>query len=465
MARAKPYRRWVAENKMSVRGLFSEINPSDVPEDILVQQKRFGYSAEDLSIILQPMAKNGAEPIGSMGNDAALAVLSDKPQPLFNYFKQLFAQVTNPPIDPIREELVMSLTTYIGNHGNILEETPEQAHLIKIPRPIVTEDEIRRFENIGDKAFKAKVLKMQFPLGGDGSVLEAALQNLAGDAVRAVQDNYDIIVLSDKNIDWGYVPIPSLLATAAVNRALVEAGVRPEIGLIVQSGEVREVMHFALLLGYGATVINPYLAFQSLTSMCHSGDLDVDPVTAAANYVKAVDKGLLKIMSKMGISTLRSYRSAQIFEAVGLNHELVEKFLPGTASRIEGIGLEEIAREVGERQNIAFADASKVLQSGGQYAFRKEGEKHLWTPQSLATFRQAVQGGDYEKFKAYSKLINDQSERQATLRGLFKFKQTTPIDISEVESRESIIKHFVAGAMSLGSLSPEAHETDRKSVV
>ncbi len=459
VARAKPYRRWVAENKMSVRGLFSEINPSDVPDDILVQQKRFGYSAEDLSIILQPMAKNGAEPIGSMGNDAALAVLSDKPQPLFNYFKQLFAQVTNPPIDPIREELVMSLTTYIGNHGNILEETPEQAHLIKIPRPIVTEDEIRRFENIGDKAFKAKVLKMQFPLGGDGSVLEAALQNLAGDAVRAVQDNYDIIVLSDKNIDWGYVPIPSLLATACVNRALVEAGVRPEIGLIVQSGEVREVMHFALLLGYGATVINPYLAFESITNMCHNGDLDVAPVTAAANYVKAVDKGLLKIMSKMGISTLRSYRSAQIFEAVGLNHELIEKFLPGTASRIEGIGLEEIAREVGERQKIAFADASKVLQSGGQYAFRKEGEKHLWTPQSLAAFRQAVQGGDYEKFKVYSKLINDQSERQATLRGLFKFKQTTPIDISEVESRESIVKHFVAGAMSLGSLSPEAHET------
>ena len=459
VARAKPYRRWVAENKMSVRGLFSEINPSDVPEDILVQQKRFGYSAEDLSIILQPMAKNGAEPIGSMGNDAALAVLSDKPQPLFNYFKQLFAQVTNPPIDPIREELVMSLTTYIGNHGNILEETPEQAHLIKIPRPIVTEDEIRRFENIGDKAFKAKVLKMQFPLGGNGEVLEAALQNLAGDAVRAVNDNYDIIVLSDKNIDWGYVPMPSLLATACVNRALVEAGVRPEIGLIVQSGEVREVMHFALLLGYGATVINPYLAFESITNMCHNGDLDVDPVTAAANYVKAVDKGLLKIMSKMGISTLRSYRSAQIFEAVGLNHELIEKFLPGTASRIEGIGLEEIAREVGERQKIAFADASKVLQSGGQYAFRKEGEKHLWTPQSLAAFRQAVQGGDYEKFKVYSKLINDQSERQATLRGLFKFKKATPIDISEVESRESIIHHFVAGAMSLGSLSPEAHET------
>ena len=459
VARSKPYRRWVAENKMSVRGLFSEINPSDVPDDILVQQKRFGYSAEDLSIILQPMAKTGAEPIGSMGNDAALAVLSDKPQPLFNYFKQLFAQVTNPPIDPIREELVMSLTTYIGNHGNILEETPEQAHLIKIPRPIVTEDEIRRFENIGDKAFKAKELKMQFPLGGNGEVLEAALQNLAGDAVRAVNDGFDIIVLTDKNIDWGYVPIPSLLATASVNRALVEAGVRPEIGLVVQSGEVREVMHFALLLGFGATVINPYLAFQSITNMCHNGDLDVDPVTAASNYVKAVDKGLLKIMSKMGISTLRSYRSAQIFEAVGLNHELVEKFLPGTASRIEGIGLEEIAAEVGARQKIAFADASKVLQSGGQYAYRKEGEKHLWTPQSLAAFRQAVQGGDYEKFKVYSKLINDQSERQATLRGLFKFKEATPIDISEVESRESIVKHFVAGAMSLGSLSPEAHET------
>ncbi|MCF0217134.1 MAG: glutamate synthase large subunit, partial [Fibrobacteraceae bacterium] len=395
---------------------------------------------------------------GSMGNDAALAVLSDKPQSLFNYFKQLFAQVTNPPIDPIREELVMSLTTYIGNHGNILEETPEQAHLIKIPRPIVTEDEIKHFENIGDKSFKAKVLKMQFPMGGSGEVLEAALQNLAGDAVRAVQEGFKIIVLSDKNIDWGYVPIPSLLATACVNRTLVEAGVRPEIGLIVQSGEVREVMHFALLLGYGATVINPYLAFQSITSMCHNGELDVSPVTAAANYVKAVDKGLLKIMSKMGISTLRSYRSAQIFEAVGLNHELVEKFLPGTASRIEGIGLEEIAREVDERNFQSLKDSSPILKEGGQYRFRKEGEMHLWTPASLAAFRQAVQGGDYEKFKTYTKLIDDQSERLATIRGLFKFKNTTPIDIAQVESRESIIKHFVAGAMSLGSLSPEAHE-------
>ena len=459
VARSKPYRRWVAENKMSVRGLFSEINPSDVPADLLIQQKRFGYSAEDLSVILQPMAKTGAEPLGSMGNDAALAVLSDKPQPLFNYFKQLFAQVTNPPIDPIREELVMSLTTYIGNHGNILEETPEQAHLIKIPRPVVTEDEIRRFENIGDKSFTAKVLKMQFPIGGNGEVLEEALQKLAGDAIRAVQDGFNIIVLSDKNVDWGYVPMPSLLATACVNRSLVEAGVRPEIGLIVQSGEVREVMHFALLLGYGATVINPYLALESITNMCHTGELDVDPVTAAANYIKAVDKGLLKIMSKMGISTLRSYRSAQIFEAVGLNREFIDKYLPGTASRIEGIGLKEIAQEIDARCHIALADASSVLKEGGQYRYRSEGERHLWTPQSIAAFRQAVQMGDYEKFKAYSKLIDDQSERLATLRGLFKFKETTPIDISEVESRESIVKHFVAGAMSLGSLSPEAHET------
>lgn len=458
IARSKPYRRWVAENKMSVRGLFSEINPADVPANLLQQQKRFGYTAEDLSVILQPMAKKGAEPIGSMGNDAALAVLSDKPQLLFNYFKQLFAQVTNPPIDPIREELVMSLTTYIGNHGNILEETPEQAHLIKIPRPIITEDELRRFETIGDKSFKAKVLTMQFPKDGASDELEAALQKLAGDSVRAVKDGFNIIVLSDKSIDENYVPIPSLLATAAVNRALVSAGVRPEIGLIVQSGEVREVMHFALLLGFGATVINPYLAFQSITNMCHNNELDIDPVSAAANYVKAIDKGLLKIMSKMGISTLRSYRSAQIFEAVGLSNELIEKFLPGTASRIGGIGLKEIALEANARNKNAELDKSRVLNEGGQYRYRKEGEKHLWTPQSLAAFRQAVQNNDYAKFKVYTKLIDDQSERLATLRGLFKFKNATPIDISEVESRESIVKHFVSGAMSLGSLSPEAHE-------
>ena len=456
-ARRRPYRRWVDENRLTVNGLFTEIRPSDIPNDLLNKQKFFGYSREDLDLIIRCMAETGKEPTGSMGNDAALAVLSDKPQLLFHYFKQLFAQVTNPPIDPIREELVMSLTTYIGNQGNILTETPEHARLIKLSRPILTDDELSRLESVGFNNFKAKILPMEFPLGGDGKALEEALGNLAEQAVEAVNAGQKMIVLSDRALHEHMAAIPSLLAVASVNRALVEAGIRPEVGLIVQTGEAREIMHFALLLGYGATAINPYLALETVSELVRNGEVKCDAVTAAGNYINAISKGLLKIMSKMGISTLRSYRSAQIFEAVGLGEDLIQRFLPGTISRVGGIGLEEIAREANARACINTT--SPLLPDGGVYKYRKDGENHLWNPQSLSTFRQAVQSGNYELFKKYSAMIDKQAEHLNTLRGLFEFEQTNPIPLDEVESVESILKHFVSGAMSLGSLSPEAHET------
>ncbi|MBS1372107.1 MAG: glutamate synthase large subunit [Lentisphaeria bacterium] len=456
-ARRRPYRRWVEENKIPVHGLFSEITPADVPGNLLAMQKRFGYSREDIELLIGPMAATGHEPVGSMGNDAALAVLSARPQLLFNYFKQLFAQVTNPPIDPIREELVMSLLTYIGNQGNILAETPLHARLVKLRRPVLTDDEVSRLRQIGASGFRAKVLPMEFPAGGDGRMLGRALKRLATDAVEAVRENCRILILSDRDPAPGTTPIPSLLATAAVNRALAAAGLRPETGIVVQSGEVREIMHFALLIGYGATAVNPYLALETVTGLARSGAIAADPVTAAANYINAVGRGLLKVMSKMGISTLRSYRSGQVFEAVGLSRELIDEYLPGTASRIGGIGLAEIAEEADARR-AAAEDDGPLLPVGGVYRFRKDGEQHLWTPVSLAAFRQAVQTGDYAKFKEYSKLIDDQAGHLCTLRGLFEFAGTKPIPLDEVESADAIVKRFVSGAMSLGSLSPEAHE-------
>ncbi|MDD3154587.1 MAG: glutamate synthase large subunit, partial [Victivallaceae bacterium] len=461
VARRQPYRRWADEHKLQVNGLFSEIAASQVAGNLASRQKLFGYSREDLSMILTPMAATGKEPIGSMGNDAALPVLSGQNPSFFHYFQQLFAQVTNPPIDPIREELVMSLTTYIGNQGNILAEGPEYAKLIKLPRPVLTDDETQRLETIGDNCFRCRKLVLGFPGEAGGEGLREALQKIASDAVKAVGAGYRIIVLSDRDLAPELTPMPSLLAVSAVNRALARAGRRAETGLIVQTAEAREVMHFALLIGYGATAVNPYLALETVSSLAHDGQVRQDAVAAAGNYIAAVDKGLLKIMSKMGISTLRSYRSGQNFEAVGLGRELIDEFLPGTISRIGGITLDDVAAEAVARRKAALSSAqSTLLPESGEYKFRKEGENHLWTPQSLAAFRQAVWNNDYAKFQEYSRLIDDQANHLCTLRGLWELKPlpTGPIPIEEVEEVESILHHFVSGAMSLGALSPEAHE-------
>ena len=442
-ARRRPYRRWVEENHIEIQGLFSEIVPSKVPGDLVRRQQRFDYTQEDIDLILEPMARDGKEPVGSMGNDAALACRSHERRSLFDCFHQLFAQVTNPPIDPIREELVMSLMTYIGNNGNILEETPEHAHLIKLNRPVLTDDELHRLSKVGDYGYPVTTLSTEF-----SGPLNVALEDLGKRAVEAVGSGSRIIVLSDRASAGA--PIPAILALSSVNRALVDAGLRTSTGIIVQSGEVWEVHHFAVLLGYGATAINPYLALETISSLFPN-----DPVTAAANYINAVDKGLMKIMSKMGISTLRSYRSAQIFEIVGLAAEIVERYFSGTPSRIGGRGFREIERDLLERPP---SNATCSLSVGGLYGYRKGTEDHLWTPQTVSAFRQAVRTNDYAKFKEYSSAVDAAQKRSCTLRGLFAFAKTSPIDISQVEPAESIMKRFVGGAMSLGSLSPEAHE-------
>lgn len=459
MARRQPYRRWVQENRITINGFLDQATPAIVGSDLPRRQKLFGYTREDLDILISAMAQNGQEPIGSMGNDAALAVLSEKPQNLCNYFKQLFAQVTNPPIDPIREASVMSLMTYIGNHGNILSESPKHAHLVKMQQPILTDEDLGRLRALNLPDFQTQTILIAYsPETG----LEAALERICTEAETAVRNGRNVIILSDRNLPEEEIPIPALLAASAVNRRLLTAGIRSGAGIILETGEAREVMHFALLLGFGATAVNPYLALETVSELVKEGKVTVPPATATGNYIHAVCKGLLKIMSKQGISTLRSFRSAQLFEAVGLSRELIERYFSGTASRVGGIGLEEIAKEAELRCALARGDTygkPYLLASGGLYKFRRDGESHLWTPETITLLQQAVRNSDYSKFKAYTKEINERQKGICTLRGLFRFRKTEPVPLDEVESASSIVKRFVTGAMSYGSISPEAHTT------
>ena len=451
-ARRRPYRRWVKENQIPVTGLFTEIVPSKPDagdETAAAQRQRFGWSLEDVELILRPMAETGHEPVGAMGNDAALACLRGEGRGkreegrgfrLFDCFHQLFAQVTNPPIDPIREELVMSIMTYIGNEGNILAETPGHARLVKMTRPVLTDDELKRMRNIPD--FPAKTLSMYF----EGE-LKSALDALAADALAAVKEGAKILILSDRGFYAGKV-IPSLLAVAAVNKALVDAGARPSVGIVVESGEVREVHHFAVLLGFGATAVNPYLALATVTEIGKD-----DTVKAAANYVTAVCKGLMKIMSKMGISTLRSYRSARIFEAVGLGPKIMAEYFDGVTSPVGGLELEDIEKLLATKNT-----KDTKIDAGGEYRTRNGGEEHLWTPQRLVDFRESVRHDDYSRFKRYTDDIDQKS--RVTLRSQLEFSRVERVErVENVETVDSIVHHFVGGAMSLGSLSPEAHET------
>ncbi len=465
-ARRRPYRRWVKENQIPVTGLFTEIVPSkpdEGDETAAARRQRFGWSLEDVELILRPMAETGHEPVGAMGNDAALACLrgagNNGQFKMFDCFHQLFAQVTNPPIDPIREELVMSIMTYIGNEGNILAETPGHARLVKMTRPVLTDDELKRMRNIPD--FPAKTLSMYF----EGE-LKSALDALAADALAAVKEGAKILILSDRGFYAGKI-IPSLLAVAAVNKALVDAGARPSVGIVVESGEVREVHHFAVLLGFGATAVNPYLALATVTEIGKD-----DTVKAAANYVTAVCKGLMKIMSKMGISTLRSYRSARIFEAVGLGPKIMAEYFDGVTSPVGGLEIEDI------EELLATKNAKDTkIDAGGEYRTRNGGEEHLWTPQRLVDFRESVRHDDYARFKRYTDDIDQKS--RVTLRSQLEFKKRgmgngeriprakrvaegdalAGVGTRDVEPVDSIVHHFVGGAMSLGSLSPEAHET------
>ncbi|MBQ7696934.1 MAG: glutamate synthase large subunit [Lentisphaeria bacterium] len=456
LARSKPYRRWVEENRITVRGLFTEITSAEPEGALEEQQKLFGWTREDVELILSPMAEMGLEPIGSMGGEAAFAALSKRPRLLFDYFRQLFAQVTNPPVDPIREELVMSLMTYIGNRGDILGETPEHARLVKLRRPILTDAELEHLQTPGTAQGSAAVLLCGFPVWGGGEELRRSLRELACEAVREVRAGSRILILSDRALPVSMAAIPPLLALSAVNRALIDAGVRSETGIIVQSGEVREIMHFALLLGFGATAVNPYLALQTVTELARSGKIACDAVSAASNYIRAVDKGLLKTMSKLGICTLRSYRSSRSFAALGLSREFLEEFLPGVVSPVSGIGIDRVAADAAARARSRREPGP--LERGGICRFTPGGEEHLWTPKAVALLRQAVRENDLEKFEAFSALA-DENARVCTLRGQLEFAPAAPIPPDEVESEEEVMKHFAAGAMSLGSLSPEAHET------
>ncbi|OGV53478.1 MAG: glutamate synthase subunit alpha [Lentisphaerae bacterium GWF2_50_93] len=464
VARRQPYRRWVEENKILLQGLFDSIVPVKVDEATLLEREMlFGYNREDVNIILQEMAETGHEPIGSMGNDAALAILSEKPQLLFAYFKQLFAQVTNPPIDSIREELVMSLTTFLGNCGNVLKETPQHAHLVKLKNPILTNEDLERLRISQLPSFQSVTLKISFPSGGDAKELETAIDKLCVEAEESVRRGKALLVLSDKNLPKEKSPIPSLLAVSAVNHHLIRSGLRTNTSIVIETGEAREVMHFALLLGYGATAVNPYLALEVVGNMVNKGFIQKVDVTAAMeNYITSICKGLLKVMSKMGISTLRSYRGAQIFEAVGLNKHVIDKYFTATSSRISGIGLDVIAKEANSRYAKAYRPkqgSMRILDAGGQYMFRQGEEKHLWTPETIMKLQQATKINDYQLYKQYASLINHQEKHLCTLRGLFKFKKVKSIPLAEVEPASEIVKRFVTGAMSFGSISKEAHET------
>lgn len=470
IAGEKPYREWINQHQLHINDLpkpFYFYQPDH--DTILQRQRAFGYTEEELRVILQPMATQGAEPIGSMGNDTPLAVLSKKPQLLYNYFKQLFAQVTNPPIDAIREELVTSTDTMIGRDDNLFEPSPEAAHHIRLNSFVLTNEELEKLRYLGDSdsvwgksKFRTITIPMLFDREHGAQGLEWALEKLCHATSQAVRDGYDLFILSDRQMNEFRVPIPALLAVSAIHHHLTREGTRTQVGFVLESGEPREVHHFALLLGYGATAINPYLAFETIADEVKQGIWDVEEKTAIKNYVKSVDKGVIKICSKMGISTIRSYTGAQIFEALGIKNEVIDQYFTRTPSRIGGIGLEEIAAEAIARHDKAFFKSrpSDMLEVGGDYQWRKSGEFHLFNPETIHTLQKATRNGDFATFKKYSALINEQEQNRATLRGLLKFKSDRePVAIDEVESVDEIVKRFKTGAISYGSISQEAHET------
>ncbi|MDQ6677652.1 MAG: glutamate synthase large subunit [Acidobacteriota bacterium] len=455
----QPYAEWLEQNQIKLESLPEprRVQTAD-PGTLLMRQRAFGYTDEDIKIILGPMGEKGEEPIGSMGTDTPLACLSDKPQPLFNYFKQLFAQVTNPPIDPIREELVMSLVSYIGCERNILDETPIHCHTLKLPHPILTNRDFEKLRRVSQGDFLASTLPIMFRAADGEDGLKRSLDALCRRASVAIQSGYNVLILSDRGINEDYAPMPSLLALAAVHNHLVREGTRTQVALIIESGEPREVMHFALLIGYGASAINPYLAFETLESI-----EGLDPQKAQYGFIKAINKGLLKVFSKMGISTLQSYRGAQVFEAVGLNRKLVDEYFTGTSSRIEGIGLDTLAREAQMRHAHALQQAAGSdtdLAIGGTYQYRVRGEYHLFNPATVEKLQHAVRQNSFGTFEEYAALIDKQNKHLATLRGLMEFKEAAePLHLDEVEPATSIVKRFATGAMSFGSISKEAHET------
>jgi glutamate synthase (NADPH/NADH) large chain/glutamate synthase (ferredoxin) len=460
-----PYRQWVAAEKVKLEDLPGPPvppAPPHEPRELLRLQQAFGYTLEDLRMLMAPMALKGEEAVGSMGTDTPLAVLSDRQQPLFNYFKQLFAQVTNPPIDPIREELVMSLVSRLGAEGNLFDETREQAHQLELEHPILSNLELEKIRQVSARGFRASTLPALFEARGGERALETALDDLTRRAAERARAGDPILIVSDRGVDRDLAPIPILLALSAVHHHLIREGLRTRVGLVVETGEAREVVHHALLIGYGAGAVNPYLAFETLDGMTAEGLLPgVDEKAAVKGYVKAIKKGLLKIFSKMGISTLQSYRGAQIFEAVGLDRKVIDRYFTGTPSRVEGAGIAAIQEEARMRHERAYPRVEvgpPELDVGGQYQWRVRGEHHMWNPVSVSKLQHAVRQESYSTYREFSAIANDQSRKLATLRGLLCFKKGSPIPIEEVEPAKNIVTRFCTGAMSFGSISREAHE-------
>ncbi|KAA6347755.1 Glutamate synthase (NADPH/NADH) large chain [termite gut metagenome] len=459
LAEAKPYRTWLANNRIDLNEIKSGRKVPHAIENYGRMLRTFGYSKEDIEKILVPMSTTGAEPTGSMGNDTPLAVMSDKPQLLYNYFRQQFAQVTNPPIDPIREELVMSLTEYIGAVENsILNPDEKHCKMVRLNHPILNNEQLDILCHIQYKGFKTVKLPILFEAAKGKTGMQEALTDLCKKAEESVSEGVNYIVLSDRNIDATHAAIPSLLAVSAIHHYLITVGKRVQTALVVESGEIREVMHAALLLGFGASALNPYMAFAILDELVNKKEIQLDYVTAEKNYIKAICKGLYKIMSKMGISTIRSYRGAKIFEAVGLSEELSNTYFGGIHSCVGGIRLEEIAKDalVFHTQGFVSEEVDELLKNEGRYSFRKEGEKHAWNPETINTLQLATRLGSYKKFKEFTAAV-DGKESPIFLRDFFDFKRN-PINIDKVESVESIMRRFVTGAMSYGSISKEAHE-------
>jgi len=469
VATQQPYRAWLDENKIDLAQIPAVASPYDLDTtEIARLQQVFGYTAEDCKLILAPMAVGGEEAVGSMGADIPIAVLSDRPQLLFRYFKQRFAQVTNPPIDPIREEVVMSMTACVGGEGNLLEETPRQCRMLQLPHPILSKDDLARLRRNTFNDFRACTIAMRFPMPRPGSgrsatdELRDALAAMCKQARAAVDEGASILILSDRDVGPEWVPIPSLLATAALHHSLIRAGRRLACGIIVESAEPREVAHIALLVGYGAGAINPYLALATVAAEADHGQMPkaVERQKAVANTIKAMRKGLLKTMSKMGISSVACYQGAQIFEAIGIDQVVIDQYFTGTTSRLRGIGLAEIAGEALDRHARAYGRVPReTLDVGGHHHFRVQGEKHLWSPQSVAALQKAVRLDDAASYEEYARLINDQSSDYLTLRGMWDLVAAGPaVPLDEVEPATELVKRFATGAMSFGSISKEAHE-------
>ncbi len=462
IARSRPYKEWVEKNRVVLDDINTagKVSAEIERERLHALRVCFGYNREDIDDIIVPMAENSQEPVGSMGTDTPIAVFSDKPQPLFNYFKQTFAQVTNPAIDSIREELVMSLTGYMGPRKNLLSESPEHCRLIKSFTPVFTNEEVEKIRTTINPLFKTKTINAVFPAELKEGLLESRLGEVCREAEEAVDGGFNILIISDRGTDRNMAGIPSLLACAAVHHHLIKAKKRTRTGIIIETGEAREVMHFALLTGYGADAVNPYVVFATINELVNSGKIKHKGgySESESNFIKALNKGLLKILSKMGTSTIRSYRGAQVFEAIGLSEKFVEKFFTGTPSRISGIGADQVAAETVIRHRKAYIEKIALLESDGVYSYRKGGEKHAWNPDTIYMLQWATRTNDYEKYKKFTSLVDGQNRKPHCIRGLFDFNTTRAIPVDDVEPAVEIMKRLTTGAMSFGSISKDAHE-------